>query len=886
MKNNLHKPPKKAQLLLTWLIRDDLAEEVLGDLEEKFFTEAEKKSLFRAKLNYWYQVIHYLRPFAMRKRSGSPIRALTSNNITMFRYYFKISWRTLLKDKVYSFIKIGGFAIGIAACVLISLFIKDELSYDQHFPDKDRIYRVALRFDFRDMHGYQMHFQAPYARTLKDELPEIEQAGRINPSTLFGAGSNEVRRADSERSTHEKHVAYFDQELLEIFEPEMVEGSLKTALAEPNTIVISESKAEQYFPNGNALGKTLIFSEETENPYKIGGVMKDFPENSHLNYDFLITLTGREFGKGEQDNWYSTNYFTYVKLTPQADVDELMSKLEKSMIKYWAPIRKKLNVSEEEMSHRLQPVTDIHLYSEDMMDGLLHGDIRLVWLFRGIAGFILLLACINFVNLSTAKSANRAKEVGLKKTLGSSRKSLVNQFLTESTMYSLISFAVGLMLAWMVLPYFNMISGKSLSMPWLEWWLVPSILIMAVIIGVVAGFYPSFYLSSFRPIQVLKGNLSRGSKNAILRSSLVVFQFVTSIVLVIGTLVINQQMNFILNSNVGFEKDQVILLQGANTMGDDIENFKSELLTISGVENVSVSDFLPITSTDVKRNGNTFWKFGAKDTENGVPAQFWRVDKDYVQTMGMHIVKGRDFAAEPANDRNKVIVNETLVKRLGLVEPVGSVIDNGQRLEIIGVVEDFHFQSFKEDVGGLVMAIGKSPSVVAIKAKATDMSRLLQSITNVWDEFQPNQAVRYSFLDEEYERMYADVKQSEDIFRSFSILAIIVACLGLFGLSAYMAEQRSKEISIRKVLGASVGNILHLLTFNILKLVGIAFVIAVPIAAYFMQNWLNDFEYRIDLAWWVFALAGLIAGFIALITIFRQALKVAFSNPVDYLRSE
>jgi len=513
---------------------------------------------------------------------------------------------------------------------------------------------------------------------------------------------------------------------------------------------------------------------------------------------------------------------------------------------------------------------------------------RFVWLFGAIACFILIIACINFINLSTAKSANRAKEVGLRKVVGSYRMSLIKQFLTESLLFSFLSFALGILLAGALLPYFNILSGKSLSIPWAAWWLLPIMIVSAFVIGIFAGLYPSFYLSSFKPINVLKGQVSRGTKNSVLRNGLVIFQFATSIILIIGTLVIYKQTHYILNKDIGFNKQRVMLIQGTNTLDNKtaMPDFKNELLKISQVKNVSISDYLPISGT--KRDGNTFHNEGKEKEESGVSAQKWRVDYDYLKTMGMKTIEGRNFSKEMASDSAGAIINRTMAGKLGLKEPLGKQITNGwEHFRVIGVIEDFNYETMKQGVNPLCLVLGNNYStIVAVKINPNNAKNTIASITSVWKKFAPTQPIRYTFMDESFKNMYADVERMGRIFTSFAILAIIIACLGLFALSAFMAEQRNKEIGIRKVLGASVSGITAMLSKDFVKLVLIAFVIASPIAWWAMSKWLQDFAYRINIGWWMFAIAGFIAILIALITISFQSLKAALMNPVKSLRGE
>ena len=788
-------------------------------------------------------------------------------------------------------IKIGGLALGITACLLITLFIQHELNYDKHYSDGDRIYRVIGALNGEDETRKQVYFPAPMASVLKDDFPEIEASGRVNASELFGAGGREVRRAGGVAKSYGDGFVYADQELLEIFQPSFVQGERSRALAEPNMIAISQSQADKLFPDENPLGQTLVLGNNENQFYKVGGVFEDFPTTSHFQYDFLITMTGREFWEGEQTFWRANNYHTYIRVQPGTDSEALEAKLTKNIMQnYFLPSYQESGMVNAEafvanLSIELQPISDIHLYSAGISDSLNHGDIRFIWLFGAVAGFILLIAGINFVNLSTAKSANRAKEVGLRKAIGSARRQLVHQFLTESLLISFLSFVLAILLAFLLLPYFNDLSAKTLTFPWQAWWFLPVLAVVAVVIGILAGLYPSVYLSRFKPAQVLKGEMSRGSKSSKLRSALVIFQFATSIVLIISTAIVYQQMQFILTEDVGFDKEQVILLQGANTLEKQLPTFKSELQQLSDVEQVSVSDYLPIAGT--KRNGNLFWKEGKVTEDVGIGGQRWRVDEDYLATMGMNIVEGRNFNVGMASDSQAVIINQRMAQELGLDNPIGERITNrGDVWQIIGVVQDFNYQSLKEKIRPLCLVLGNSSSVVSVKVNTTDMQETMENVKAVWNRFSPNQAIRYTFLDESFAMMYTDVQRMGRIFTSFAVLAIVIACLGLFALSAFMADQRRKEVSIRLVLGASFGQIFRLLTQNYLILILISLVTAIPIAWYFMQRWLEDYEYRTPIQWDVFALAGLIAIAIAILTVSYQSIRAALVNPVDNLRSE
>jgi putative ABC transport system permease protein len=879
-------PPSLPRKLLLTFLRDDLAEEVLGDLDEKFHRTIKHRSSLRAKVEYWYQTIHYLRPFAIRK-----IQYNSTNSFAMFENYYRIAWRNLLKQKMYSSIKIGGFALGIAACLLIALYIRQELNFDQHYVNKDRIYRLTASSTFRGEVSQSVWFPAPMNEALLDDYAEFELTGDINPVENFGAGSNEVRRIDKQESTHEEGFIFATQSILDILEVPFIAGNPKLALTDPNTMVITESKAKQYFPDEDPIGKTLILNNDESRQYKITGVIADFPVTSHFRYDFLITLEGKEFWQGEQTNWRASNYYNYVRVRPGVNIPELEAKLTSITTKYYLPSTKGTDADKNEidwlrnMRFKLQPVSDIYLNrSGAANDDFHHGDIRYIWLFGAIAGFILFIACINFINLSTARSANRAKEVGLRKVVGSMRSSLISQFLIESVMFSMFSFIGGILLASLLLPWFVELVGKPLSFPWNEWWLFPVLGSAALIIGIIAGAYPSFYLSSFRPAAVLKGNVSLGSKSSGLRNTLVVFQFMISIVLIVGTLVVNNQMDYILTKKVGFDKDHVILLHGTHTLKDQVFPFKNELLSLSDVKNATVTSFIPITGT--RRNGSGMWTKEIPEEES-VGSQQWFVDEDYINTLGIKLIEGRGLSEKIASDSQAIVVNQAFVKAFGWKSAVGKEVINWKGpWTIVGVIEDFHFESMRQSIEPLALQLRKSRNIVAVNVRTNDMQATLGQINSIWKRFSPNQSIRYTFMDESYARTYADVQRLGKIFTSFTVLAIVVACLGLFALSAFMVEQRGKEISIRLVLGASVNQVFGLLTGNFMKLILISFVLAAPIGWYLMKVWLEDYVYKVDLGLSIFIWSGAGVVLIALATISYQSVRAALISPVTNLKSE
>lgn len=810
----------------------------------------------------------------------------------MLKNFWKIALRQLGKQKFYSTVKIGGFALGIAACLLIGLYIHNQLSYDRDFPGAGRLYRLAGYLNDNGRVRKGTGWQAPFAQALKTEFPQVERTGRLMSSTLFwGAGSNQLRPIESTQDTYEQGFAYADSSLPDLFQFQMVYGNRTKALIQPQTLILSKPKADKFYPGQDPVGRQIILNDDKDHPWTIGGVMQNPPEHTHLQFDYYLSLTGHELWKGEQQTWLASNYDIYVLLRPGADAGKLASRIT-SIIKnkYWIPAMQQNGEPDAtrviaNLGFMLQPVSDIHGTS-DIEDHMAHVDRKYLWLFGAIGVFVLLLASINFVNLSTARSANRAKEVGLRKVVGSDRRGLIRQFLLESIVTSGFSFLLAIGLAALLLPLFNRLAGTSMHFPWTAWWLAPGVVMASALIGLIAGLYPAFYLSAFRPVQVLKGDVSRGARHSGLRSGLVVFQFTTSVVLIIATIVVYGQMHFILNSKMGFNKDQVLLIQGTGTLGGQLPPFKNELLKLSGVQAVTNSDFLPISGS--KRNGNAMYRVGREKLDPGTMVQLWNVDVDYLKVMGIRLADGRNFSPGLAADSQAVIINQTMAHKMGMTHPVGQRINwgQGQGVPIIGVVEDFNYESVRQEIGPLVLMLGNWTTTVAVRTNTTDMKGLLAGVDKIWREFAPQQSLRYTFLDESFEHMYADVRQTGNIFTSLAILAVCIACLGLFALSAFMAEQRRKEMGIRKVLGASVMEVAGLLSRDFLRLVALAILIGSPIAGWIMHWWLQDYVYRMTMGAGIFIGAAVGVMVIALLTVSWQALKTGTTNPLGALRSE
>jgi putative ABC transport system permease protein len=806
----------------------------------------------------------------------------------MLKNYLLIAWRNLLKNKTFSLINITGLAIGLACFLLIALFVLDELSYDKFNEKADRIYRINARIRFG---GADLNFPLSsdmMGQSLKQDYPQVENYVRIynsNGSKLIKKGNEYI---------NEFKVAHADSTLFEVFTLPVIQGDPRTALNGPDKVVITEKMARKYFGTTDAVGKSLETNDNNRTVYKVTAVIKNIPQNSHFNFDFFFSMKNANYQWGQ---YLSHNFHTYLLLkngTNPKIFDKYFLEYEDKYvlpqikfmgIKSLDEFRKAGNILE----YSMMPLTQIHLYSDRQYEFLPPGNIQYVYIFSGVALFILLIACINFMNLTTARSIKRSKEVGIRKVLGTDRKDLIAQFLMESTLMVLLSMIIAIGLARLVLPLFNDVAGKSMTLVSLfSPLLLPLLIALPFIVGLLAGSYPAFFLSGFRPIEVLKGKIKLGGKNGGLRSGLVIFQFFASIVLIIGTIIIYRQLNFIQTTNIGFNRDQVLIVNGTYVLDNNAVAFKNDITRLPGVQSGTLSSFLPVSSSS--RNDNIFARAAVMDVKNGFDMQVWQVDYDYLKTLGMQLVKGRNFSKDFGSDSSAVVINETTAKFLGYNDPIGQKLYGIDKTttayNIIGVVKNFNFESLKQTVGPLGLFLGQSNGLASFKVNAASIPEIVKEVESKWKTLAPGIPYNYRFLDASFNDMYKDEQRVGKIVLIFSVLAICIACLGLFGLSTFIAEQRTKEIGIRKVLGATVRSIVQLVSKEFMILVGIAFIIAVPVAWWAMNKWLTDFVYRVSIEWWVFVLAGGIALGIALATMSYQAIKAAMMNPTKSLRSE
>ena len=801
----------------------------------------------------------------------------------MLKNYIKVALRNIRRHKIYTFINITGLAIGMTCCILIMLWVTDELSFDRFHGKADRIARVYDTLTLGGNVRQGVTISAPMGPAMVEELPEVVEAVRFT-------SSDKVFCKYKDREFFEEDVYYTDKSIFDVFDFPLVAGDPKTALTVPYAVVITEEIARKYFPDEDPMGKTFRFDGTSD--YTVTGVAADVPHNSHLQFEMLCSFeTLHAQHNPELEVWGSFSYYTYLLLDENVSYERAEEKLAWFIDEHMGPM---LAEAGAEVTLHLQKLTDIHLHSHFFGDIGETGDIKQVYLFSIIAIFILLIACINFVNLATARSSLRAGEVGLRKTLGAVRAKLVGQFLSESILYGVISMAVAVMLLELVLPLFNGLTERSLSLSYTHSaWVLPFLAVMAVLVGLVAGAYPAFFLSSFQPVKVLKGHLKAGASNYRLRSILVVGQFVISIALIIGTVTVYRQLDYLKNKNLGFDKEHVVVL---NTSADGVRQslpaFMNELRNLNGVVSVGASSF-PLGRSYSMLN---MQPEGFSEQESQLVSLF-DVDENYIPTLGIKLSAGRNFSKDfPSDTGNSVIINEAAARAFGWTEPLGKKISQASRTPgqdervsrtVVGVVKDFHQMSLREEIAPLVMGNSDVPyRAVSVRLAPGNAEQIMNALEDKWDAFFSGHAFDFYFLDEAFDSSYRAEERFGKISLYFSLLAIFIGCLGLLGMASFTAEQRTKEIGIRKVLGASLPGIIGLMLKDFIVLIVVANVLAWPLAWYMMNRWLEDFAYRLPMSWTVFALAAVLALAITLLTVSYQAVKAALANPVNALKHE
>lgn len=800
-----------------------------------------------------------------------------------------MAWRNIRKNKGLFAINTSGLALGIASCLIIMLFVVDELSYDRYNKNADRIVRVVLKGKVNGEIIKEAVTPAPVGPTLKAEFPEVVEATRLR-----GGGSPKIVWNNTTFSND--RFAYVDPNFFHVFTLSFLQGDPATALKEPNTVVMTRSAAEKYFGKEDAINKILEIKKSREQ-YRVTGVIQDVPSNSHFHFDLFASM--ESLPDSRESNWMSSNYFNYVLLQDGSDPKQLEAKLPAIVEKYMGPQLEQIGMSFQKFRENgndvglfIQPLTDIHLHSDFAGPTQLEpgGDIKSVYIFAAVAVFMLLIACINFMNLSTAGATKRNKEVGVKKVLGSARSELIRQFLTESFLATTAAMVLAVTLVVLALPLFNSLSGKSLEAGFL---LNPGVMAalasLVLLVTLLAGSYPAFFLSSIKPIAALRNKAASGNQSKGIRSALVVFQFVISAGLILSMIVVSRQLSFIRDKEIGYNRDRLLVLRESRLLGSNEQVFRNRLMNDPRIENITMSAFVPAGPT------SNFMAavYPGRKNEDIRRTIVYHVDADYIPTLGMKLLSGRNFSEVKGQDSLNVIINEAAARAFGVeTNPLGQVLTaslagNGDKttLTVIGVVKDFHFRSLHEAIAPLIMVNNPSGGLI-IRTKTDDLAGLLADMEKEWKTFLSEEPFSYALLDELYNETYLAEQKLGNIMQIFGGLTILVACLGLFGLVTFAAEQRVKEIGVRKVLGASVTQVVSLLSKDLVLLVAISFLVAFPLGYYAMDKWLQDFAYKIEVQWWMYALAGLLTLVIALVTMSFKTIRSAMANPVDSLRTE
>ncbi|MCK4645124.1 MAG: ABC transporter permease [Candidatus Aminicenantes bacterium] len=797
----------------------------------------------------------------------------------MFKNYLIIALRNFRRYKVISFINIAGLAIGLAMFMLIALYIQYELSYDKFHENGDRICRVEQILDHNTYKEASAGCPAALSKPLIADFPEFEAVSRVIPG-----GNFILTVADNQKIR--QRVFYADSAFFTIFSFPRIKGDLATALDAPYSVVLTQAVAEKVFREQDPLGKTIRFDDDQD--YKVTGVIQDVPQNSHFTFDLLISSVSITAGRDRDlfEAWHDNWVPLYVLLHPEQPWQKASEKIQFALKKYQG----------EESRHELylRPLSRIHLYANVKHEFGLIGSIKNVYIFSAIAIFVLIIAAINFMNLTTARSAERAREVGLRKVLGARRTSLIRQFLGESISMALMAMLFAIILMDMFLHEFNRIVNRDLFLSfWENWPFALGFLFITLLVGLLSGIYPAFVLSSFKPANVLKGSFSSGSRNVFLRKALVVLQFFISVTLISGTVIILQQVNYLLHKDLGYNTEQILIFPAGSTDLDTYRIFQNQILQNPNVIHVATADYMMHSSTNWTRIS---WEGATEGDWMKINVNY--IDEDFLKTYGMTVVEGRAFSKEYGSDQgNVVILNEAAVKEIGWEEPIGKNIryggdyklNNIGLTEVVGVVKDYHFLSLHNSVTPMMLRLFPEDVTgwnVSVKVSGQDIPKSIAFIENKFNEFFPEDVFNYRFLDEDFNRMYSEERKSGKVILYLTLLAIFIACLGLFGLASFATKQRTKEIGIRKVIGATIPHIMWLLNSEFLKLTVLGCFLAWPVAYFVMDKWLQNFPYRVSIQWWVFLLSSLAACVVALLTISYQSIKSATANPVDSLRYE
>ena len=859
MKSENRRLPRLASWIIKNLLPDYLGDTAVGDYEELYIRQVEQGSVLIARIWLWRQIF-------------SALQFSFFWGVVMLKNYIKVAFRNMRRHKGFSFINIAGLAVGMACAMLIFLWVQDELSYDRFHKDVEDIYRVAREVHQPGQTYHTVYTSAELCRVLRDEFPEIVAASAINgrPRVLFKHG---------DKVFYEGGLVQVDTSFFEILSFPFIAGDPQTALLDVDSIVITENIAKKYFGDEDPLDKTLTWNNWLDR--KVTGVIKNIPANSHVRFDMVINTELMRNSWPEGLQWENKIFRTYVKLQKGVDPEQLGQKVIAAIDNKYP--------RHSQFKDRIYflPLTQAHLHA---VGG--GGPINYVYIFSLIALFVLLIACINYMNLATARSASRAKEVGLRKVVGSNRLQLTKQFLGESLFFVFFAYLLSLFLIKIFLPVFNQIAGKTITINFFDPRFIFASLAIVFFTGLVAGSYPALYLSTFAAVQVLKGHTSSGLKGAAFRRVLVVTQFSLSVGLIICTVVVHQQLDFLRNKELGFNKENIVYIPMKENIGKNYQAIKNRMLEDPNILSVTAKDRLPTRAFDV---GLIDWE--GKDVEQKLEVEFPWIDYGYFETLNMEFIEGRDFSKEFSSDvKDSVIVNEEAVERMSMKSPLGKRITfpSGRISSIVGVVRNAHFRSRQYEVVPEVYRLIPNYNsgelnlfgVLFMKLKGGNITGGISAVENMWKEVNPNYPFEYHFFDAAVDDFYKGEMKMRTLSDYFSILAILISCLGLFGLASFMAERRTKEIGVRKVLGASGGNIMLLLSGEFVKWVVLANIIAWPAAYIALHTWLSNYAYRIKLEWWVFLLSGMLALAIAFFTVSYQALKTARTDPVEALRYE
>ena len=874
------RPPEWPVRLLRTVLRNEYVEELEGDMEEIFFAMAEEQSVAAAKRAYYWETLRLLRPILLRNFRSSP----TYNNFGMYKNYLSVAWRNLLKKKGYSAINIFGLALGIACCMLIFMYVSYERSFDNYHTKGDRIYRAIHggRNNANATESYWVWHNAPIGQALHDDFPEIDKVVQFS-------GRADILLTNGEITHQEEGVFFIDSTAFDVFSWKLLKGNPETALAAPFSIVLTESTARKYFGDEDPLGKSLKGSESAgrsdAGDYLVTGVMEDVPANSHFRFNALLSMS--TFRKSRPDvftAWGYVDFYTYFLVNDQFDRAAFEAKIPDFLAR-------QTDDPESQYHIVIEPLREMYLGTVAQRQPGETGSVANLYIFSVIGLFVLAIAIINFMNLSTARSMERSKEVGIRKSIGAQRRNLVFQFLGESFVIVALSVVVAIGIVLLALPSMNNITGRLLAIGHFVTLQNVAILIVATaVIGTVAGSYPSFVLSSFDPVRVLKGINRSGRSGVTLRRALVVFQFSLSIALIAGTIVVSLQMTHILNKELGFDKEHMLILDYNydGTVNDKREVLKTEMEALSDVSSAAFSrsvpgSYFPNAYTEIITPGGEL---------KGMAQPIFQVGVDFINHYDLQLVAGRSYSRDhPSDTIGGLVINEAAARQYGYANPpdiVGKKYKQwGREGEIIGVVKDFNYISLHRNIEPLTLPYEPYASrYMSLKIRSRDITGTIAAVRNIWMELAPHRPFLYSFLDDSFDRQYQKDFKFRTLFTAFSSLAIFIACLGLLGLATFTAELRTKEIGIRKVLGASVNSIVALLSKDFIALILVAIVIATPAAWFSMNSWLEGFAYRVEIDFWIFLLAGLAATVIAALTISFQATKAAHRNPVRSLRSE